>query len=209
MLENVKWIFFDIGSTLIDEQVVYQHIFQNISEATGFDYTFIYQSALEYFKNNQMGDIALCKKYGLPKRKWDPAYEKLYPDTIGCLENLQSKYHLGILANQLPGLENRLQAWGIKKYFDCIISSAEIGIAKPDPLIFQTALMQAKCKPCEAIMVGDRIDNDILPAKQIGMKTIWIKQGFGAYWNIQTKAETPDIIVSNLTELYKQALSFP
>lgn len=37
----------------------------------------------------------------------------------------------------------------------------------------------AKCKPENAVMIGDRIDNDIVPAKQLGMKTIWIKQGFG------------------------------
>ena len=35
----------------------------------------------------------------------------------------------------------------------------------------------------EAIMIGDRIDNDIVPANLLGIHTIWVKQGFGKYWN--------------------------
>ena len=50
-------------------------------------------------------------------------------------------------------------------------------------------------------MIGDRIDNDIVPAKKIGMKTIWVKQGFGKYWNIISEEEKADYYVSNLTEL--------
>ena len=41
-------------------------------------------------------------------------------------------------------------------------------------------------------MIGDRIDNDIVPAKEIGMKTIWIKQGPGKYWKVTKENEIPD-----------------
>lgn len=208
MFHNMKWIFFDVGSTLVDEHAVYELIFRDIATATGLEYSYIYQSALEYYRNNQIGDKELCKKYGLPKRKWNAAYEKIYPDTIECLKMLQNEYHLGIIANQSPGLENRLRTWRIQKYFECIVSSAEVGVAKPDPLIFETALSRAKCKPNEAVMVGDRIDNDIIPAKQIGMKTVWIKQGFGACWELKKENIAPDLIVSSLSELYRQILSF-
>ena len=50
-------------------------------------------------------------------------------------------------------------------------------------------------------MIGDRIDNDIIPAKRMGMNTIWIKQGFGQYWNIKEEIEKPDFVINNLTEL--------
>lgn len=43
-------------------------------------------------------------------------------------------------------------------------------------------------------MIGDRIDNDIVPAKQMGMKTIWGKQGFGKYWNVEREEEKAKII---------------
>lgn len=50
-------------------------------------------------------------------------------------------------------------------------------------------------------MVGDRVDNDIVPAKALGMKTIWIKQGFGKYWKISSEREQADHEVDNLSEL--------
>jgi FMN phosphatase YigB (HAD superfamily) len=50
-------------------------------------------------------------------------------------------------------------------------------------------------------MIGDRIDNDIIPAKEIGMKTIWIKRGFGKYWNISNENEKADYEVDSLEEI--------
>lgn len=70
-----------------------------------------------------------------------------------------------------------------------------------DEKIFKIALQRAACKSGNAIMIGDRIDNDIIPAKKLGFHTIWIKQGFGQYWNITKKEETPDYTVCSLSEL--------
>lgn len=50
-------------------------------------------------------------------------------------------------------------------------------------------------------MVGDRLDNDILPANKIGMKTIWIKQGLGKYSTPENEGEEADITVYNLNEI--------
>ena len=72
-------------------------------------------------------------------------------------------------------------------------------MAKPDKKIFEMALNRAGCRPEQAMMIGDRIDNDIIPAKKLGMKTIWIKQGFGKYWNITYDDEKADYEVDNLT----------
>ena len=55
-------------------------------------------------------------------------------------------------------------------------------------------------------MIGDRIDNDILPARQLGMHTVWVRQGFGQYWKITNEAEKPDYQVDNLAELCKLVL---
>lgn len=87
------------------------------------------------------------------------------------------------------------------KYIDLVIASAEEGVAKPDPKIFEIALERSGCKAENAVMIGDRIDNDIIPAKKLGMKTVWIKQGFPQYWNIENDNEKPDFSVSSLTEL--------
>ena len=50
-------------------------------------------------------------------------------------------------------------------------------------------------------MIGDRIDNDIIPAKALGMGTVWVRQGFGKYWNITGDKEMADYEIDCLTEL--------
>ncbi|MDE6219818.1 MAG: HAD hydrolase-like protein [Lachnospiraceae bacterium] len=60
---------------------------------------------------------------------------------------------------------------------------------------YEIALERCNCESANAIMIGDRIDNDIVPAKRKGMNTIWIKQGFGQYWNIRQEIEKPDFVV--------------
>jgi len=62
-------------------------------------------------------------------------------------------------------------------------------------------LERAGCKPEEAVMIGDRIDNDIVPAKSLGMRTVWIKQGFGKYWVMKDESEQADYMVNSLMEI--------
>ena len=200
-MDGVKWLFFDIGSTLVDETRVYDDIFQKIAVAAGVPVEDIRNRAIGFYRQNKRGHREVMDLLGVEYPEWSPLYEELYPDTIKCLQALGGKYHLGIIANQIPGAEKRLEEKGIRRYFDLVVSSAEEGVAKPDPGIFRIALTRAGCAPEQAVMIGDRIDNDIVPAKKMGMKTVWIKQGFGKYWNIQGESETPDDEVDNLSGL--------
>ena len=87
------------------------------------------------------------------------------------------------------------------KYFDVLVTSAELGVAKPDKLIFEKAFELAGCKPQDSVMVGDRLDNDIIPAKESGMKTVWIRKGLSIYQNIELAKECADFIIDNLYDL--------
>ncbi len=87
------------------------------------------------------------------------------------------------------------------QYIDLVIASAEEGVSKPDRRIFEIALERSNCEPNQSVMIGDRIDNDIVPANLLGMHTIWIKQGFGQYWNITSKEEKPDYVVTCISEI--------
>ena len=200
-MDGVKWLFFDIGSTLVDETKVYDDIFQKIAVAGGVSVEEVKTRAIGFYKQNKRGHREVIRLLGVDYPEWSPLYEELYPDTMECLRILKKKYKLGIIANQIPGAEKRLEEMGIRRYFDVIVSSAEEGVAKPDPRIFNIALIRAGCTPEQAVMIGDRIDNDIVPAKQMGMKTVWIRQGVGRYWNIQGDCETPGYEVNNLSEL--------
>jgi len=56
------------------------------------------------------------------------------------------------------------------------------------------------------VMIGDRLDNDVVPAKRLGMKTVWIRQGFGGLSDPALSPEQPDWIVKDLRELVKLLL---
>ena len=135
--------------------------------------------------------------------KWKSQYERLYTDTKDCLKKLSRTYKIGVIANQLLGTSESLENLGIRKYIDLVIASAEEGVSKPDRRIFEIALERSRCKPENAVMIGDRIDNDIVPAKQLGMKTIWVKQGFGSLWKITDEIEKADVEIDNLSDILK------
>jgi len=201
ILANIKWIFFDIGSTLVDESVAYQNRIERTIAGTKVTYDDFYNKMVEISKYNQNAYNKTVEEYSLKKAFWNSEDEFVYPEAESCLIELSKHYKIGIIANQNLGSEERLERLGLLKYIDLVIASAEEGVAKPDLRIFQIALDRANCKPKEAVMVGDRIDNDIVPANKIGMKTVWIKQGFGSYAEPKTVEEQPDYIVNNLAEI--------
>mgnify|MGYP000984110670 FL=1 len=202
-MPNYKWIFFDIGSTLINEEKAYQDRIEQAIAETNITYDTFYQRMLVLFQEGLKGDLIALQEYSLERPKWKSELEILYPDAKIVLETLHNRYKIGVIANQLPNLEKRLENFGIRQWIDLIISSADCGFSKPSSKIFQLALQQASCSASSATMIGDRLDNDIAPAKALGMKTIWIKQGFSAYSPIQSPSEEPDFTVNSLSDLLK------
>lgn len=201
MFQNIKWLFFDVGSTLVDEHLAYEQRFHEIAEGAGVSFEQVQEQALSFYRKNQKGDLEAAKQFGVILSAWPVEYEKPYADAARVLAYLHQKYAIGIIANQLAGTTSRLEKYSLLPFIDLVIASAEEGVAKPDPRIFELALSRSGCLPEHAVMIGDRIDNDMMPAKRLGMHTIWIRQGFGQYWNISTEAEEPDLSVSCLQEL--------
>ena len=201
MFENIEWVFFDVGSTIIDEHIAYEHRMKDIADLANTTYSSVYETAMGFYKQNQKGDLETAKLLGVDLTKWHKEDEVLYSDAYECLEILSSRYKIGIIANQSLGTKDRLEQHGILQYIDLVIVSAEEGVAKPGKKIFEIALERGNCKPNNAVMIGDRIDNDIIPAKLLGMHTIWIKQGFGQYWNITQEVEKADCVVHSLMDI--------
>ncbi len=201
MFGNIKWLFFDVGSTLVDECIAYEHRFKEIASLVDLPYEQIYSDAMALYRQNKKGDLEIARQLNVKLPEWHKEDEILYEDTTKCLEVLSKKYKIGIIANQSLGTKERLEKHGILKYIDLVIASAEEGVSKPDRRIFELALGRSGCNPSEAIMIGDRIDNDIVPAKLLGMHTIWVKQGFGQYWNIEGKNEEADCTVNGIREI--------
>lgn len=201
-MKNIKWIFFDIGSTLIDESECYWLRYCEAVLGTDISPEEFEKKVIEYSEQNLKGDHEAVKYYGITLPPWHKEAEKPYSDAEFVLKQLHGKgYHLGIIANQCPGTKDRLSIWGLLKYFDIVLASAEEGISKPDTEMFNRALAIAKCLPSNAVMIGDRLDNDIVPAKKIGMKTVWVKQGLGGLASVRSKNEQAEYEVENLSGL--------
>lgn len=198
--DNVEWIFFDVGSTLISEEKPFLHRLHEIAEAVNEPFETIQDKVLALYKEKKKGERLLIQEIGMEKPRWRSEDEELFPFAYTCLERLHGKYKIGVIANQLPGTAARLEKQGILKFIDIVIASAEEGVEKPDRKIFELALSRANCMAENAVMIGDRVDNDIIPAKKIGMKTIRVKQGMWKYWEVVGEEEKADIEVENLSE---------
>ena len=205
----MEWIFFDIGGTLADEtkslhrraeltakmqnKMGIHCTTEQIEEAMKKAATM----GLPYFQG-------AVKLLGLRSMvPYDAIGEKLYGDVKTVLAALHGKYRLGIIANQPLGTEARLKQYGIRDYFSVILSSDEEGISKPAKELFLRALERAGCQPAEAWMIGDRPDNDIAPAKALGMKTVRVRQGLGGMMPVTGEDLRADHTVDSLTELLK------
>ena len=53
LMEDIKWLFFDVGSTLVDEHLAYEHRFRDIAEAAGTSFEWVYQSAMSFYRQNK------------------------------------------------------------------------------------------------------------------------------------------------------------
>lgn len=200
-LKEIEWIFFDMGSTLVDEREADLHRIKEMTAGTDITIEAYREKRLELIRQGQ-NDYAAIAYYGMTKTPWHSEDEIPYSDAIPVLEELKSKgYRLGIIANQPLGSEQRLAKWGLLPYFDVVAPSAELGVAKPDPAIFEWALTKAGCKAQNTVFVGDRLENDVAPANRLGMHSIRILRGLGAYHEPQSNDEIPEYTIRSLSEL--------
>jgi HAD superfamily hydrolase (TIGR01662 family) len=127
---------------------------------------------------------------------------QLRPDIDGLLRRLRDRgVELGIVANQPLAVVPRLQRTGIADLFAYTGISGASGIRKPGPRAFLAAADALGATASECIMVGDRIDNDIAPAKALGMAAVLFRTGRHRRQKPRTPAETPDVVVTDVPEL--------
>jgi HAD superfamily hydrolase (TIGR01662 family) len=115
---------------------------------------------------------ALDDMYSITQQNW-----YIETDALPTLETLRVKgYRLGIISNSSDdkNVQQLVDRYGMRRYFDSIITSAGCGIRKPDQRIFNLALEYYRVPPEQAAMVGDTPEADILGANQLGIFSIWI-----------------------------------
>jgi HAD superfamily hydrolase (TIGR01549 family) len=99
----------------------------------------------------------------------------LYEDAVHTLEALRPRFKLGLITNGPVWTQRpKIERFRLVEYLDLLIVSEEVGVAKPDPAIFQIALERLGVQPSEALFVGDSPEHDLRGAAAAGMPCVWM-----------------------------------
>lgn len=172
----LKAVFFDVGETLVDEE----RWWRELAERSGLQPHIVWAALGITIERGEEHD-ALWGHLGIdrPDRWWHGlAYslDDLYPDAIDCLERVRALGLLvGIVGNQTEALERWAREAALPA--DVISSSASLGVRKPDIRFFELVVELAGCLPGEIAYIGDRVDNDVLPAAAAGLIAVHVRRG--------------------------------
>ncbi|MBI4535393.1 MAG: HAD family hydrolase [Ignavibacteriae bacterium] len=119
------------------------------------------------------------------------------------LADLHREYLLALTSNFYGNLEAVCRELMIDSYFTAVIDSACIGVWKPDPAIFCITLQRLGVRPPDAVVIGDSYDRDIVPAKSLGCKTIWL---CGRSWHTPDDCSAADYQITSLHHLSSQLI---
>ena len=112
---------------------------------------------------------------------------------------LKRQFPLALVSNFYGNMGVVIEEFELGGLFTHIVESAVVGVKKPDPRIFQMGVEALGLTPADVVVVGDSFDKDILPAKKLGCRTIWIK---GEEWTQEKHDEhVPEAVIESLDEI--------
>jgi putative hydrolase of the HAD superfamily len=206
-------VFLDVGGPLYGDRPYYEGLLAAIRELRPDADEAAFWAELEACKVDQRGpftrrlSLLFVDEADYPKvvergrELWAYPPESLQPDVRPALQALAAGYRLGVLANQEPWIRDTMRRDGIAGYFDVWAVSGELGVEKPDPGIFEHALKEAGVSSKRCVMVGDRLDNDVLAAKRHGMRGVWMLRGEAPPAPTEEQLASVDASVHTLEEL--------
>jgi putative hydrolase of the HAD superfamily len=132
---------------------------------------------------------------------WDGVPLDPYPEALAALAQLRDAgFRLGVLANQPASTQGELERAGIAGLCDGVWLSGAVNLAKPDPAFFRLVLEAWALEPRRIAYVGDRPDNDVAPAKALGMTAMRLRRGPHARQVARGEAERADLEAPDLAE---------
>jgi HAD superfamily hydrolase (TIGR01509 family) len=171
----VRAVFFDVGETLVDEE----RIWREVAKEAGVGPHVVWAAlgtTIERGEEHWMlwDHLGIERPLGVWER-FDYEWIDLYPDAVACLERLRAeRLFVGLAGNQSKTME----AWARATLpADVVTSSDGLGVRKPDPAFFERLVELADAAPAEVAYVGDRTDNDILPALDAGLVAVHVRRG--------------------------------
>ncbi len=204
----IKAVFFDVGETLISENEHWGHWADvlEIPRLTFFaalgmviERNWHHRKVFEVLGTTYQAAFLLRQQEGIAPR--DIELSDFYPDALPCLQQLQAaRIKVGISGNQPERAETILRQ--LELPMDYLASSASWGVEKPDLRFFEKIIELTKLEPAQIAYVGDRLDNDVLPAKQMGMKAVFLERGpWGVIHAQREEVQQADLHLQSLTGL--------
>ena len=202
----IDWVFLDVGNVLFNDDPQnfegYRFVYEAIRERRP-EYSFAEMLAERETWALTGADFVLSKlvRKHLPQTEarsilqplraflvenYDQ-HNLLNDGAVEDLKELRAYCRLGIIANQPPECRTTLERRGLLDYFDIVAISDELDLHKPDPRIYEWAISKSGCDPSRAVMIGDRRDNDIAPAKAASMRAILVQ-----WANCRSRGWNPD-----------------
>jgi HAD superfamily hydrolase (TIGR01662 family) len=171
----LKAVVFDVGETLVDEE----RWWRRIAERADLQPHVVW-AALGVTIARGEEHTALWRHLGIdqPPGWYEVPYsaDDLYPDAVPCLEAVRDLgLRVGIAGNQTEALERWARGAGLPA--DVIASSASLGVRKPHAAFFERVVELMGAESPEVAYVGDRVDNDVLPAAAAGLAAVHVRRG--------------------------------
>ena len=119
--------------------------------------------------------------------------------TRPVVDQLAKRYKLVLVSNFYGNIQTILKDFGLMDYFADIVESSVVGVRKPDPAIYQLGVDAMGYPADKVLVVGDSFSKDMVPAKKVGCKVVWLK---GEGWGGEvTDDSLPDVIITDMAEL--------
>jgi HAD superfamily hydrolase (TIGR01549 family) len=201
-----RWVVLDVGETIIDETRVWS-IWADMLGIPRL--TFLAGFGAVLARGGEHRDVFEVFNVADWRTAW-PAHEAiyggfqsedLYPDAIPAMHALRERgYRVAVIGNQPASRDEELRRIGVEA--EVIAMSAEMGVAKPSQQFFERALELIGSPPASSVAyVGDRVDNDVLPATVAGMRAVWIRRGPWGFIERLPEGVQPALVVASLSEL--------
>jgi MIP family channel proteins/HAD superfamily hydrolase (TIGR01509 family) len=206
----IELVLFDMGGSLYDDDGWAQALKRAVRELAGdrFDEQAFWD---EYNQQRaSQGDLrtAMANRFGVDRaqlhelagRYLNYGRDHLYPEVTATLRALAGRYKLALVANQDERVLEALRRDGLFELFDVLALAKAAGAMKPDPRIWRYALTQAGVAPQRAVHIGNRLDADVRPAKELGLRTIWLLRGEAPSAPTIEQLSEPDAVITNLAQ---------
>jgi HAD superfamily hydrolase (TIGR01549 family) len=190
----LKAVVFDVGETLVNEERYWRGAAAKVGVEPHVLWAALGLTIARGEEHRRVYDyLGVEAPEGLTYYDGDD----FYPDALPCLAVLRARgLYLGIAGNQTRELEEWIRGQGLE--VDLVASSARWGVHKPSAAFFDRVVSETGFEPGEIAYVGDRVDNDVEPARTAGMLAVHVRRG---PWGYLQDASDADIRVDSLAEL--------